>query len=552
MEIRSNLVGDLPLLSQILKQSKVVERIDDHFPTHPNRKGPSVGKTVMVWLLYIISENDHRLSHVESWVEQSIDVLRWLCDAPHLESSHFSDDYLGSLLERFSVSSQWLAYEAAQNQALLQIFDLEQSLVRLDATNVKSFRLADGLFQIGHSKQRRSDLPQIKLMLASIDPLAMPIASYIVSGQRADDGLYIPAIDQARQSLKQQGLLYVGDTKLGNQANFAYLAGSQNWYLCPLSLRQFSEEQLAQAIDIALTNSHSIKKVQWHEQTIAHVYELPSVWLSNEEQSLSWSHRHLLVKSLDLAKRMTEGLDKRLKKAQQEILERFVPKQGRRIFMHIDQAQTFIDRVLKRYKVKTVLKAQLQLVADSKRSRKLVHCQLKIDQVNLQQLVQLHGWRVYATNCPEQQLSAEQIVIIYRQEYRIEQNFHQLLNKITQLMPIFLSKQNRIQGLIRLLLLALKFVAIIQDKVRKTLHSTQDFLTRLIPGNPRRKVLQPTTSLILRAFKTIRLYMFQLPRGQIQYQVEPLDNIQLKILDLLNLDRTIYLHPFMSKNLDFY
>ncbi len=162
MQIRSNRVGDLPLLAQLLNQSKVVEQIDNHFFTHANRKGPSEGKMVIVWLMYIISQNDHRLSHVESWVDQSLDVLRWVCEEPNMEASHFSDDYLGFLLEQFSVSDQWLSYETEQNQALLQIFDLSQDIVRLDATNVKSFRLACRLFQIGHSKQRRPDLPSIK------------------------------------------------------------------------------------------------------------------------------------------------------------------------------------------------------------------------------------------------------------------------------------------------------------------------------------------------------------------------------------------------------
>ncbi len=385
-------------------------------------------------------------------------------------------------------------------------------------------------------------------MLASVDPLAMPIASYIVSGQQADDRLYIPAIDQARQSLKQQALLYVGDTNLGNQTNFAYLAGSQNWYLCPLSLRQFSEEQLTQAINVAIANKQSIQMVQQNDQAIAQLYELPSVWLSDEEQSLTWSHRRILVKSIDLAKTATESLHKRLKKAQQQILERFIPKQGRSIFTHLDQAQAFIDSVLKRYKVKEVLQAQLQLVPDLKRNRKLVYCQLKVDQSKLQQHVEQHGWRVYATNCSKQQLSPEQIVIIYRQEYRIEQNFHQLLNKVTKLMPIFMSKQSRIQGLIRLLLLVLKFVVIIQYKVRKALKATQAFLTGLVPGNPGRKVDQPTTTLLLRAFRPIKLFIFQLPPGSKQYQIDPLNNIQLKILELLKFDPKIYSHPLMSKN----
>jgi transposase len=45
---------------------------------------------------------------------------------------------------------------------------------------------ASGLVQFGHSKDDPSR-PQIKLMLASLDPMGMPLASQVVSGERADD-----------------------------------------------------------------------------------------------------------------------------------------------------------------------------------------------------------------------------------------------------------------------------------------------------------------------------------------------------------------------------
>lgn len=543
MQIQSYQVGDLPLLGEVLSRSGLVELLDSHYPTHPNRQGPSVGKTVLIWLMYIISQNDHRLSHVQDWVEQSLAVLRWVCQEPQLEACHLSDDYLGSLLEQFSCSSCWAAYEAQQNERLLQVYQLAPSIVRLDATQVTSFRPEGGLFQRGHSKQRRSDLPQLKLMLASLDPLSLPLASYAVSGQRADDGLYIPIIEQAQQSLQPHGLLYVGDTKLGNQANFSHLARSQNFYLCPLSLRQFGEQPLQQAIDSALQHSQEIQSVYQQDQVIVQVYELPSRLLSHAEHSFEWTQRYILVKSLELAQRKTKDLQNRLNKAQLQILERFLPKQGRKIFRQLDQAQAFIERVTKRHQVQGLLNAHLKLRPDTKRKGQIVHCQLQVQQNKVQQTIKQHGWRVYATNCPIQQLSAEQLVLIYRQQYRIEQNFHQLLNKVTQLMPIFLSKQTRIKGLIRLLILALKFVNLLQHKVRQTLKQNREQLTGLVPGNPGRKVKQPTTALLLRAFTTIKLFVFQLPTGPIQFQVEPLNSTQMKILKALKLPPEIYLHP---------
>nr|WP_247650204.1 hypothetical protein [Cylindrospermopsis raciborskii] len=42
----------------------------------------------------------------------------------------------------------------------------------------------NALFQWGHSKDHRPDLAQVKIMLSTLDPLGMPIATEILSGGR--------------------------------------------------------------------------------------------------------------------------------------------------------------------------------------------------------------------------------------------------------------------------------------------------------------------------------------------------------------------------------
>jgi transposase len=54
--------------------------------------------------------------------------------------------------------------------------------------------MPDGLFQLGHSKGHRPDLPQLKVQLSVLDPLGLPLSNTIVEGARADDRLYVPEI----------------------------------------------------------------------------------------------------------------------------------------------------------------------------------------------------------------------------------------------------------------------------------------------------------------------------------------------------------------------
>jgi hypothetical protein len=40
--------------------------LDEHFPTHGNWVGLSLGLVSVIWLTHILSEADHRLNHVAS------------------------------------------------------------------------------------------------------------------------------------------------------------------------------------------------------------------------------------------------------------------------------------------------------------------------------------------------------------------------------------------------------------------------------------------------------------------------------------------------------
>jgi len=52
----------------------------------------------------------------------------------------------------------------------------------------------------------------------------MPIATEILPGNKADDPLYIPAIEQVRLTLKKSGLLYIGDCKMASIGTRSHIA----------------------------------------------------------------------------------------------------------------------------------------------------------------------------------------------------------------------------------------------------------------------------------------------------------------------------------------
>jgi transposase len=58
----------------------------------------------------------------------------------------------------------------------------------------------------------------------------MPLATDVLSGERADEGLYIPIIERLRAGLKTPGLLFVGDWTMSVLDTRAYLARHHAFY----------------------------------------------------------------------------------------------------------------------------------------------------------------------------------------------------------------------------------------------------------------------------------------------------------------------------------
>jgi transposase len=91
----------------------------------------------------------------------------------------------------------------------IEVHDLNSDLVRHDATTANGHHLVSeaGLFQFGHSKDD-PNLPQVKIMVSNLDPLGLPLVTRTVSGERADDTLYLPTIIQTQETLGRSGLLH--------------------------------------------------------------------------------------------------------------------------------------------------------------------------------------------------------------------------------------------------------------------------------------------------------------------------------------------------------
>src|SRR5919109_3164339 len=551
-------VDDIPLLLAQLERMDVPALLDAYFPTHGNWAGLGLGWVAGVWLAHILSEADHRLNHVQTWAARRLETLH-RCTGLPVGALDFSDDRLANVLRALSDDGSWRAFESRLTHHLLRVYDLRVERVRLDSTSASGYWSVtpEGLFQFGHSKDRRPDLPQVKVMLAALDPLGLPVATDVVPGQRADDPLYVPAITRVRASLGRRGLLYVGDCKMGALETRAFIQAGGDYYLCPLSETQLASALLAKYLTPVGTGEQPLSLIHRTQaggpsELIAEGFErVEAVTAEVAGHRASWQERRLVLRSCQLAQAAERGLRGRLAKAQAEITALNTRGRGRRRWADPRALRGAVDAILTRYRVHSLLHVRY---TDRFRERPLQRAggrgptvrlewdgqvAVSLDQEALPAAVRQLGWRVYATTQPSEQLSLQDAVLAYRNEYLVERVMGRLKGRPLSLTPMYLEREDHATGLIRLLSIGLRVLTLLEFGVRQRLAMAKTKLKGLYVGNPKRSTTHPTAERLLEAFQGLTLTLIREGRRRRRH-LTPLSRVQQRILALLDFPVAIY------------
>ena len=570
MGIRSERVDDIPLLLEQVERMGVPGLLDAHIGQHGNWQGLSLGWVATVWLSHILSQADHRMNQVQAWASERLVTLR-ICTGQVVRALDLSDDRLAAVVEALSDDARWTAFESALTRQVVRVYELPVERVRLDSTTASGHHgvTEAGLFQFGHSKDHRPDLPQVKVMLSTLDPLGLPVATEVLPGDRADDPLYRPAIERVRASLGQRGLLYVGDAKMAAIETRAQVQAGGDYYLCPLTAIQVPPEQWTVLLTPVWAQQQPLETIareqpdgaalvlaEGFEQTVtlcAPVQEgarLPDVPGGDPAEPLTWPERRLVVRSLRQAEAGAAALQERLTKAQAAILALNERRRGKPRPRDLPSLHQAVDAIVARFKVADLLQVTsheqiqerpLRRYRDRPAGQQLdreVSVSVTIDQEAVALAERRLGWRVYATNAPPT-LGLEQAVLAYREAHLIEGGFGRLKGRPLSLTPLFLQRDDHVTGLIRLLSIALRLLTLVQYVVRQQLAAHGTSLAGLSAGNPTRTTARPTTEALLAAFKHLTLTIITTPDSRL-FHLSPLSPLQRHILDLLRCPPDLY------------
>jgi transposase len=551
-------VDDIPLLLHQMQRMELPTLMDTHFPAHGNWAGLSLGWVSTIWLSSILSRGDHRLSHVEPWVGNRLFTLQTVTgqDVTRLD---VTDDRLEIVLRRLSDDARWTQFESHLNQHTVRVYDLKTDRIHVDSTTASAYVgvSESGLFQFGHSKDYRPDLPQVKVMQAVLDPLGMPLATDVVSGEHADDPLYVPCIERVQQSLGHSGLLFVGDCKMAAHATRAFIALAGDYYLCPLPQVQLAEGELDDALERVWSGEQALSSVcrerePGKPELIAqgYEYEVP-MSVEVEGHQREWTERRLVVRSLRHAEAAEAALRARVAKAkaQVETLNRRGP--GRKRFEEIGTLRQAVNAIVQRHRVEDFLWLRYDRHTTTRPVRtyrdrpaylkedRHATVEVRVDEEALERAVDRLGWRIYSTNQPAEALSLEQAVLAYRNEYLVERSLGRLKGRPLSLTPMYVQRDDYATGLIRLLSIALRVLTLVEFGVRRQLAAEEATLAGLYAGNAKRETARPTAERLLEAFQEVTLMVVERSHRVYRY-LTALSPLQERILELLGFSSRVY------------
>lgn len=150
------------------------------------------------------------------------------------------------------------------------------------------------------------------------------------------------------------------------------------------------------------------------------------------------------------------------------------------------------------------------------------------------------GWKAFVTNARATRLPLADAVLCCRHEYRIERIFNRLKSRL-QIAPLFVRRDDQIEGLTYLLTLGGRVLTMMEFILRRSLHTEKAKLSGLHLENRKKCTDQPTAERVLKAFSKVSLTIIQDQAGmEIGRWLTPLSSVQQEIIERLGLETSLY------------
>jgi transposase len=586
MNIKHEIISDIPLIIEFCKKLNLQYIVDIHLKTHGNQEGLTNGQIVLGWIAHILTQNNHCKAPVQEWQNKHKMTLQALLGTEILDTD-FEDSRLSRLLERFADDSMWHNLEEAFYKDSFSILQLDTQApeyfketpsiedgiaktIKIDATTAYGYHevIENGIMQRGWSKDHRSDLPQLKIMVAVEGNTGFQLASDVVPGNKNDDPLYIPVLERTRKIIDTSRSLICGDCKMSALYTRANMVKNKEFYLTPMQLNNSAKELLDALVDKIVDGDQNAELIIDIDNKnipiiIGAGFEISRNQLYKADETMDdieWNERVLLVRSYDHAEQEIRQFDRKITKIKEELLNL-----ESNLCDNEEDTKNDLFRKIEKIKIKNnnlsdffdfkidVIVDEKEVKRSEKRNGKTRNGSFKIKRFRsrivdvserkdkIENMKYKIGWRIYVTNAKKETLNFSSAYKFFRKTmYVIEIGFHVLKDYIN-ISPLFVRQQNQILGMTRLLMLALKILTLMTAEVRANMKKEKIVLKGLYAGQPARKHSAPTAQSLLEYFSRQNIALIGHRKGeQWEWLVTSLTDTCREVLKLLKIPESIY------------
>jgi transposase len=400
-------------------------------------------------------------------------------------------------------------------------------------------------------------------MAAVGEPGGLFLASDVHPGNTADDPLYLPLYHRVRTLVGQSGLLYVGDCKMAALETRATIAAQGDFYLTRLPLTGEIPAQLATWVEAALTGEAVTQVIEfWRAgELIGSGYEFERSQRAVVGQTpQTWTERVQIIRSEALAKSQTAALERRLEKAAAALRGLTPPPgPGRPQFSTAWELERAVGAVLAQHEVEGLLEVSWEREETSRihyvgrgrggpnRPKKTewdVRYQITTVRRNeeaIQAQVARLGWQVQVSNLLGERLSLEEAFLVYRGAWSVERVFHLFKDQPLGIRPLYVRRNDQIQGLTHLVTLALRVLMLFEMLVRRGQEQSGEKLKGLYPGQAKRETDRPTAQRVLEAISRRQITLIQVGDGEgSRWHLTALPELVKRVLAYLGLSEAVY------------
>src|SRR5258707_5424495 len=286
------------------------------------------------------------------------------------------------------------------------------------------------------------------------------------------------------------------------RATRAFVAAGGDFYLCPLSENQLSRAARRALLQPVWSVTQTLQPVcspgpeGQPDERVAEGFAVDvALTALVDTQEVRWTERRWLVRSQAYARAQEAALERRLATATAALRELPVRKQGKKQLFHAEllgAAQAIVTRErvedLLSFTVQARLTTQHKRAYADRPARQetavLFAIGVRREEALIQDKKREMGWQVYGTN--ELALGLAPVVWAYRGQYRIEDDWSRLKGRSLGLTPLYLQDEERIQGLVYLLSLALRVLTLVEWVARERLRQEGGKLHGGYSGQSRR------------------------------------------------------------------